>query len=669
MNALTTLTTVTAVTAIAGASVTFFGNRRPTSMDTNRSTAHPSDPHGVRNALLWIALILAFLVLSVARPLFGDSLPEKVSRTETFNASGTIRSLTVKGVSGDVEVNTGSSFSATVVLTARADTKDRADKALKETKVVFENESGDLFLAAQDPGSRIVVIDGKKRLATYRSGNEKVRIEARFQITVPAGVSLDVSTVNGPIVTKAVTAAQQLKTVNGKIDVSGARRGLKLKTVNGAIQAACAELPGDAAVDAETVNGDVVIVLPASVGFRLSAKTMNGAISSTFALPSRAGEGKGDREMRIAVREVDREKARAEREKARAEHRSHDGDAGELDASMEELSRDMEKLGREMGRMGEEIARSVKVNLHRSYEGTVGSGGARVRCSTLNGKITVLAEGTKAADAKNLLPNDRVVIVRTPDLHVRVPKIVVNIPPVPPIPPVPHMKVIQVGSDDEETRVGDVEGDYTSTAPAGDIVVGRVSGFAKIRSRAGQITLREAAKGATLSASGGDVKVDAVGGDLDARTLGGNVTVGSVAGSAKLETMGGDITVRSVNGALQARTAGGDIMVKKAGGSVNAETLGGAIACELAGKSVSSVELVSGGGDVTLTLPAGARADVEIQVNGADSERQIRSEFPELSVTRRGATLRGEGKLNGGGSKVTIQATSGTVTLKKGPGV
>ena len=75
------------------------------------------------------------------------------------------------------------------------------------------------------------------------------------------------------------------------------------------------------------------------------------------------------------------------------------------------------------------------------------------------------------------------------------------------------------------------------------------------------------------------------------------------------------------------------------------------------------------GGDVTLTLPASARADVEIQVNGADSERQIRSEFPELSVTRRGATLRGEGKLNGGGSKVTIQATSGTVTLKKGPGV
>ncbi|HEX7578505.1 MAG TPA: hypothetical protein VF580_00765, partial [Thermoanaerobaculia bacterium] len=92
-------------------------------MDTNTSAAGPSSPHGVRNALLWIALILAFLILSVARPILGESMPEKASRTETFNASGTIRSLTVKGVSGEVEVPAGSSFSATVVLTARADTK------------------------------------------------------------------------------------------------------------------------------------------------------------------------------------------------------------------------------------------------------------------------------------------------------------------------------------------------------------------------------------------------------------------------------------------------------------------------------------------------------------------------------------------------------------------
>ena len=108
------------------------------------------------------------------------------------------------------------------------------------------------------------MIEGKKRLQSTMHGTEKARLESRFKITVPAGVSLDVSTVNGPVVTKGVVAAQQLKTVNGKIDVSGAHRGLKLKTVNGAIQAACAELPADVGVDTETVNGDVVVVLPAS---------------------------------------------------------------------------------------------------------------------------------------------------------------------------------------------------------------------------------------------------------------------------------------------------------------------------------------------------------------------------------------------------------------------
>ena len=650
-------------------------------MATNHgTTSGSSTPHVLRNALLWIALILAFLVFTMARPLLGDQFPEKATRTETVNASGALRSLTVKGVNGEVEVTAGRAFAATVSLTARAATKEKADKLLADTKVVFENENGDLFLVAKDPGSQIVLIDGKKRLQTHRTGSEKGRVEARYKVTLPPGVSLDVSTVNGAVVTKALAAAQQLKTVNGKIDVAGARRALTLKTVNGAIQAECAELAADGGVDAETVNGDVVLVLPSSAGFRLSAKTTNGTIASTFALPSRTAAGEGEKEMRIAVTEVDREKAkvdrdraraereraRVEREKVRIERRVQAGESDELEASMDELSREMEKLGRDMGRMGEEIARSVRVSMNRSYEGTFGAGGAKVRCSTLNGKVTVLAEGTKAADAKNLLPHDRVVTIRTPGVHVRVPNIVVTVPPVPPVPPVPRVRVIHGHGDEEETRVGDVEGDYTSTAPTGDIVVGKVSGFARIRSRAGQITLREAAKGAALTASGGDVKVDTVGGDLDARTLGGNVTVGSVAGSAKVETMGGDITVRSVGGALQARTAGGDIVVKKASGSVNAETLGGTIVCDVGGKSVSPVELVSGGGDVTLTLPAGARADVEIHVEGADSERQIRSDFAEVTVVRRGASLRGEGKLGGGGPKVLIQATSGTVTLKKG---
>ncbi len=648
-------------------------------MSTNSDPAHPSSTD-VRKALLWIALILAFLLLSVVRPLLGETLMAVSTRTASFNASGTIRSLTVKTVTGNVAVTAGPTFAASVSLTVKADTKERADKVLQETKAVFENENGKLFLTVEEPQSRIITLNGKKRLATYRHGNERYRVESRFTVTVPPGTTLSVSTVNGAVETKGVTAGQELRTVNGKIDVSGARQGLKLKTVNGAVHAACADLPADGRLDAETVNGDVVIVLPAASGFRLNGKTMNGTIASTFPLPMRgsAAGSFSEREMRLALRETEREKLRAAREKARAErdkariesHRA-EGEGGDWDSSMEEFSRQMESFGREMGRIGAEIARSVTVNVNRSYDGSVGSGSASVRCSTLNGKILILAEGSRPFDARNLIPRDKVVTVHVPGKSVAT-TIIVDEPQVssrPPKPPKPPRapKVVSFPGEETETRLGDIEGDFSSTAPFGDIVVGRVSGFARIRSRSGQITLREAVKGADLSASGGDVKVDAVGGNLEARTLGGNVTVGSVAGSAKLETMGGDITVRSAGGAVTARTAGGDIVVRKAAGPVNAETLGGAIVCEVTGKGPAGAELTSGGGDVTLTLPSGTRADVDIQVNGAESENQIRSDFTELSVSRRGGTVRAEGKLNGGGPHVVIRATSGTVTLKRGP--
>ena len=631
-----------------------------------------------RRALLWIALITAFLLLSFIRPLLGGTFAEKASRSESFNASGTIRSLTVKGINGEVEVSAGSSFTATVAVTVRADTRERAEKTLKETKVVFENEGGRLFLATQEPGGRIVLVSGKKKLSTSRSGNEKYRVEAKVAVTLPAGAELDVSTINGTLVTKGLAARQDLQTVNGKIDVAEARRELKLKTVNGAITASCAEVPSDSRIEAETVNGDVVVTLPSGTGFQFSAKTMNGRIESTFPLSPRTNaETSTEVESKNAVREVERaerDRARAERDQTRAERKREaaggEGDLDEWNAEMSEFSREMEKLGREMGRLGTEISRNVRVRINRSYEAMVGSGGAKVRISTLNGRVTLLAEGTKAADAKDLLSHDRVITVHVP--RIKEHRLVVTVPPIPPVgplPPLPRVPRVPAvpgfAGEKNETRVGDVEGDFTSTSPTGDVVVGRVNGFAKIRTRSGQITLREAVKGANLSASGGDVKVETVGGDLEARTLGGDVTVGSVTGSAKLETMGGDISLRSAGGSVKARTAGGDIQLKKVSGPVEAETLGGTIVCEITGKVASGgVDLSSGGGDVTLILPPGAHADVEVQAKGGDSE--IRSDFQELTIARSAGSVRAEGKLGGGGPKIVIQASSGTVTVKKG---
>ena len=71
---------------------------------------------------------------------------------------------------------------------------------------------------------------------------------------------------------------------------------------------------------------------------------------------------------------------------------------------------------------------------------------------------------------------------------------------------------------------------------------------------------------------------------------------------------------------------------------------------------------------MTLTLPSDFRGDVELEVRDSGPEETlIRSDFPEIAVTRQRSTQSASGILNGGGSKVVVRTHSGTIRLRKGP--
>jgi hypothetical protein len=168
------------------------------------------------------------------------------------------------------------------------------------------------------------------------------------------------------------------------------------------------------------------------------------------------------------------------------------------------------------------------------------------------------------------------------------------------------------------------------------------------------------------------VRIDRVEGGLTASTLGGDIVAGDVSGGTKLRTMGGDVRVRSAKGPVSAKTAGGDVRLLRVTGPVRAETAGGEVYCEIVSKDAGAVDLSTGGGDVTIVLPANFRGNVEVIVRGVDADGDyVVSEFPEIAVlTHRSpgvGVVRAEGKLNGGGPKVSISASSGTILLRKGP--
>jgi DUF4097 and DUF4098 domain-containing protein YvlB len=662
-----------------------------------------TSPRG--RAAAWILFLATFLLLSLAASLRADpdesgTLTGRASKSTSFNATGAIRSLSLENVNGDVSIVAGSAFTATVNLTAKARTEAQAQKVLEQSGARFQNENGDLVLYTTEPGTS-VSRTGKSWSVHSKHGGDS-RVEARYTVTLPAAASLDVSVVNGAVSVKDIAGEMKISSVNGRIELSGARHDVKLNTVNGNIDASLAELPQGARVKVDTVNGNTTLRLPADAQFRFTGRTMSGDIASTFAMPP-SGKTEKDRALQDAEKErarAEKDRLRAERDRAREEvrraseeargkERSDRRDRGDNEDEIEmidlsELNESLAEMNREMAEMGRELSRNITIDLNRSYEGTVGSGGASVQCSNLNGRIAILALGADETQAKSLVSSRTARVITVP-----------NVPPVPRIPSVPRV-VVRVPraprpprparepreprgprSEDGEPEQdqgsivrGDIDGDFYSSIPVGDVRLGKVTGKVKITTHAGQIRVAEAGKGAELSTSGGDVRVDAVTGDLKATTYGGDIVVGSISGDARLETMGGDITLCSAGGSVTARTGGGDILLTRVREVASASTGGGSIVCEIVSKDPKGgANLSTGGGDVTLTIPANYKGTLDVRVSGVDAEGEyIVSQFPELTITKRHGSESAEGKLNGGSPQAfVVRCSSGTVTIKKGP--
>ena len=230
---------------------------------------------------VWILLAIGLLLMLVS---VGKGEQATVTRTDRCNgtlASG--QTIHVENVSGDVIASPGAQFSAVVTLTAWAATPEKAAELLKKTEIRNEHDN--------DGWSLETVLPGSHGRHNNRNNNglpcQQCRVVARYEIVVPAGVTAELTTVNGDVRVKDVDGELNLESVNGSIEVRGSRRGLSLQTVNGHIDAVAQALPAGADASLQSVNGNVMLTLPKDAKFDFAASTMNGTIVSTFPLPAR----------------------------------------------------------------------------------------------------------------------------------------------------------------------------------------------------------------------------------------------------------------------------------------------------------------------------------------------------------------------------------------------
>ncbi len=238
----------------------------------------------------------------VALALFGAAAPLSAQQTRFTATMAAGDRLDIRNINGGVTVTQGSGRTAEVVITK---TVKRGDGNL--VKAIMEKDNGVVRVCTiylqRDPNRTTCAGNN----STTSGDDEKLEVEMRYEVRVPAGVEFDGNSVNGEITVRHLDTPATVTTVNGGITFDGVAAH-ELQTVNGSITATFSRANWSGRISLHTVNGGITLTLPADANLTLAGSTVNGGITSAFPVTMqgkwgprkfRGTIGNGGRELEI----------------------------------------------------------------------------------------------------------------------------------------------------------------------------------------------------------------------------------------------------------------------------------------------------------------------------------------------------------------------------------
>lgn len=218
---------------------------------------------------------VAGLVLAawLAMPAQATEFDEVFQQSLPLPAGGT---FAVANVNGSVEVEGWD----------RQEVQVRAVKTTKGNRADLERVHVDV---STEPGKVLV--------QTLYPEDAGVEVLVDYRIRVPRNVRLaGVQTVNGNVTIRDVDGQLAARAVNGDLELAGDHGGVQARTTNGNIRFESHRAALSGGVTLETINGSIVVGLPAESHADLEVITMNGDFRSE--LPLKVQGSSGDREFR-----------------------------------------------------------------------------------------------------------------------------------------------------------------------------------------------------------------------------------------------------------------------------------------------------------------------------------------------------------------------------------
>jgi DUF4097 and DUF4098 domain-containing protein YvlB len=220
------------------------------------------------------ALALAALATLPAAAWAG-SVTETIDRTLQLRRGGEV---VVQNYNGHVEVAGVDSDQVRLVAvkTARAATDGRARSYLRDLQVKVEEHEGRLVIRTIAPGGEGGIM-GWLACAGV-DGN------VAYRLTVPRDARVAATTVNGNVELARLTAPMQAASTNGSISVLEVGGEVDATSVNGNIRVDMRQVEPRSQMDLSTVNGSIVLYLPAEFRAFVDARTVNGSVASDLPL-------------------------------------------------------------------------------------------------------------------------------------------------------------------------------------------------------------------------------------------------------------------------------------------------------------------------------------------------------------------------------------------------
>ena len=194
----------------------------------------------------------------------------------------------------------------------------------------------------------------------------------------------------------------------------------------------------------------------------------------------------------------------------------------------------------------------------------------------------------------------------------------------------------------------------------GSIEVGDLTGEVRSRTSGGSLSFGNITGPVRGRTSGGSIVLDGCKGKADVSTSGGSIKIGDVDGDVDANTSGGSISIDRSKGNVVASTSGGSISVDEVMGDIDASTSGGSVTAHISQQPKGECRLETSGGNVSVYLAKNIAVDLDAKANGG----RVTSDF-DVSLVGELRKTRMRGKINGGGPKLYLRTSSGTVKIRE----